>query len=189
MFDPWSDSLEDALEENRRLNSKFPLMQFITARGISKARPSIEGKIGGDVGLAIMCCIATCARRGLVIPAWLSDEFCKRVDVVSMGRQVSWDDSSVLGKPYKKGTHKDAEWNRADRSMQAWLIAKQIKDAEPATPVDAGFFERIGEAMNPKFRKTEAEEAYYRAKKMMGDSESMTLDDIIADLTTPGAFE
>lgn len=119
MFDPWNATLEDALNENQRLKNQFPLRQFFAARCISKARPSIEGKTGGDVGLLIMGFIASCARNGLVIPCWLSDEFCNRVDLVFMGRKLSWDDPSVLGKPYKKGTHRDAEWNKGNRAAES----------------------------------------------------------------------
>lgn len=184
MFDPWSATLSDAFNEVDAGN-KWAFRQFLAARGVSQSRKEIED---GN-GLAIMQSVAICAREGLVIPGWLATEFSKRVESVVWADALTWDDPKSFGPPHKKKTRQGSEKMRLKRLIEAWLIAERIKKQRPETPTDAGFFEEIGQLMVPPVGKTVAEGAYYQAKRMIEDGEEVTLDEVFANLTSPGKFE
>lgn len=184
MFDPWESTLEAALAAES-VGNRSPFRLFLVARGVSKARSSVEN---GD-GLATMLCMAVCARHGLVAPGWLASAFCRRVEVVEFGKALSWDAPESFGPPYKKGTRAGSEFKRMGRVVQACLIADRIKSKDPTTPVDAGFFESIGKAMIPPIGKTEAEKAYYFGKRMLDKDDEFSIDDLFDTLIAPANFE
>lgn len=164
MFDPWNATFEEAVEAQGKCGATFgpttPLFQAGGARNVMKMRERVES---GD-GFAVLRCVAQCAVHDLVMPPWLVTQFLQKFRAVESGNALSWDDELAFGKPYKSGTHKGKPALRQLQAVQAWHAAQEILEAEPNTPKDEAFFERIGEAMDPKVKKTTASEAYYRAE-------------------------
>lgn len=166
MFNPWESTFDEAKAAYEA--SEFgvddptgPLFQWAGAERVKQAKHSIEN---GD-GFAVLMCIRICVTNGLVAPKWLAYAFNRRYDAVNLGRALSWDDPLAFGKPYKTGTQKNSVKKRRMLTFSAWNIATTILSEEPGTPIDAAFFERVGKTTTPPVGKTEAEKAYYRAKK------------------------
>lgn len=166
MFDPWKATVEEAREaQNGSVEGPdSPLFQFIGAQQINEKREQVEK----GCGFTVLYCIRICVTNGLVAPEWLAYAFNRRYDAVKEGLAISWDDSKSFGKPYKKNTNKTALRKRRLLTFQAWNKASEIIEAEPDTPIDSSFFERVGKSIRPPVGKTSAEKAYYRAKKLFG---------------------
>lgn len=166
MFNPWESTFDEAKAEHDLCGYSWsdptgPLFQFFGAEQVKQAKGSVEN---GD-GFAVLMCIRICVTNGLVAPQWLAYAFNRRYDAVTMGRAISWDDDLAFGKPYKVGTHKNSVKKHRVLPFAAWNEANKIKAMEPETPIDAAFFERVGASIYPPVGKTEAEKAYYLAKK------------------------
>lgn len=164
MFDPWNATFEEAMDEQEKSNCRVgptaPLFQAAGAQHALRMREEVES---GN-GFAIMQCVAQCAKHDLVMPNWLVAQFLQRFRAVESGAAMSWDDDLAFGKPHKSGTHKGKPGLRAMQAVQAWNAAREILAMEPSTPIDEAFFERIGDAMDPKVKTTIARKAYANGK-------------------------
>lgn len=166
MFNPWESTFDEAKAEHELCGYSWsdptgPLFQFFGAERVKQAKSMVEN---GD-GFVVLMCIRICVTNGLVAPEWLAYAFNRRYDAVANGMAISWDDKLAFGKPYKAGTHKNSVKKRRILPFSAWNEANTIKAMEPETPIDAAFFERVGKLTTPPVGKTEAEKAYYLAKK------------------------
>lgn len=164
MFDPWNSTLSEAEAlQGGSLDPSGPLFQWAAAEKIKASRQAIEK---GD-GFAVLACIRDVVAHGLVSPEWLANEFTRRFDVVLNCRAKSWDDPKSFGRPYPKNTRINALRKQRILEFAVWNLANSIRTAEPRTPIDAGFFERVGQGVKPPIGKTVAETLYYLAKQQM----------------------
>ena len=166
MFDPWTASLEEAQEEEKRVSAECtsgpcsPVMQWAAASQISEWKQAV---INGD-GFAVLGCIRGCVTHGLVAPDWLAYAFNRKYDAVLNCRAGSWDDPKSFGPPYPKGKHLSRM--RQDR-IGRFTVLNAVRDTikrDPDKAIDRGLFDEIGRALG--FGATRAERLYYEAVNM-----------------------
>lgn len=117
-----------------------PLEVKIAAEECLRLRDKI---LAGDGG-AVLDAIAHCAANDLVIPDWLADEFVRRHGNVGRGQAKDWNDERAFGRAYPKGTNMAGIRARAEDAPAAYQIAVELLAADPAQPIDNGFYEAVG---------------------------------------------
>lgn len=167
-FDPWTASFDDAkaTQDAREFSAdpSEPIFQWAAVQKINEQKQAVEN---GN-GFAVLACIRDCVTHGLIAPDWLAYAFNRRYDAVLNFRAKSWDDPKAFGPPRKKHVQLAAERKRLATEWQVLNIANDILARAPGTPIDAAFFELIGQKCRPPIGKTLASEHYYRMKKFFG---------------------
>jgi hypothetical protein len=167
MFDPWTASFEDAkalqAERGFSVDPAEPVYQWNAVQQINALKQAVDN---GN-GFAVLACIRDCVTHGLIAPEWLAYAFNRKYDAVLNFRAKNWDDPKAFGPPRKKHVRLAAERKRLAKEWQVWNLARDILAKAPDMPIDAGFFEHIGQAIKPPIGKTLASEHYYRIAKLV----------------------
>jgi hypothetical protein len=122
----------------------------------------LEGKekIGGcEDGEELLEEILACAESGLPLPPWVVEDLSQRLRKVKTG--VNWDEA--FGHNFPKRARRSKFWRDRELRVRVYLTVKQIREAEPGTPIDAGLFERVGKKLGIGKRKSV--ELYYEQRR------------------------
>lgn len=173
--DPWGWPVltDEQFTELVRLQSNDKeyeqlLFQYFAVQYCNGLKGEIE-KTGS--GFAVLAAVRKCGERGLPMPIWLSYAFNQRYDAVLNFRATSWDDPLSFGKPYPKGTNRQAR--RKARMLRFGVLnaVNDILDAKPDTPINDDLFNRVGKALN--IGRTLAAELYSEAKSLCNAAPSV----------------
>lgn len=139
----------------------LPLYQWTALHAMERERARFEA---GD-RMAVLAAIRQCANHDLPLPAWAATAYITAYDRVLRCETASFDDA--FGRPYPKGAHMHALRKQRALRLRVWNAVRRIRQSDPATPINAILFERVGEAMRPPIGKTLAETYYYEAKRLL----------------------
>lgn len=139
-----------------------PLFQYAATRRCLALRGAVEA---GD-GFQILACVRQCGSHGLVMPDWLVSAFNSRFDAVLSGRAISWDDPLSFGRPYPKGTQKNAVAKRRRNRIAVWLAIN--KAVLSGSNVSEELLEEV--ALSVGSNSTDVKKLYREAKEVLGFS-------------------
>lgn len=137
-----------------------PLYQWFALHELDRLRAEFDR---GD-STALLAAIRKCANHDVVLPEWVSRAFISAYDRVLACEAKSWDD--VFGRPYPSGANVSAMRKRRRLRYAVRNEIQRILDAELATAIDVGLFERVGERL--ALGKTATQELYYESVKLLG---------------------
>lgn len=140
-----------------------PLFQYAATRRCLALRGAVEA---GD-GFQILDCVRQCGLHGLVMPDWLVSAFNRRFDAVLSGQAISWDDPLSFGRPYPKGTHKNAVVKRRRNRIAVWLAINKAVLA--GRNVSEELFEEVAHSVGSN--STDIKKLYREAKDVLGLSD------------------
>ena len=110
--------------------------------------------------------VFVCAMNDFPMPEWCAMAYIAAFRDVKQFRAGSWDD--VFGRPHQKGTHLEAKRQKREKEAAVYLMVKELKEADPETPIDGYLFEKIGRSLAIG-SKTLTENYYYAFKKRIND--------------------
>ena len=85
----------------------------------------------------------SCARADFAMPRWLGDAYVKAWrSVHAQHAKDSWE--AVFGKPYPKGSQREARRSKARYQAAIYLYIRSLKATHPETPIDPWLFEQVG---------------------------------------------
>lgn len=123
-----------------------PKFQVMAAKKCLEKQKDIES---GD-GFSVMESVAQCAAHGLVLPAWLAASFIERYERVLSGASKGWGESDAFGSVVPKGQNIARVVANAKFKPWAYEVALELLADHPQRPIDAGFFEDVGEQIGRK---------------------------------------
>jgi len=112
---------------------------------------------------ALIGAITICARAGMPLPPWVSEAWIAADSRIKDYGAKSWDD--VFGVPHPKGRHIETARRHLELAIEVYERVEEIKREEPATPVDAALFERVGQ--EHCIGKTTCETLYYKQREAL----------------------
>jgi hypothetical protein len=115
------------------------------ARAAAEQCVQMRARIEAGDGGAVLDAIAVCAAHELPLPHWLADEFLRRYSNVARGQARDWNDDRAFGLAYPRGTNIAGVRARVEDAPAAYGVAVQLLEADPARPIDAGFYEAVGD--------------------------------------------
>lgn len=110
----------------------------------------VKARIESGDGFAVMEAVAKCATHGLVMPAWLSVAFVERYQRVVSGASKGWGEADAFGSAIPKGKNLAGLVATSKFEYWAYEVATDLLCALPDRPIDVGFYEEIGEAIDRK---------------------------------------
>lgn len=135
-FDPWTASVEDAIQAQSEvaepLGPEAPIFRCAAARQLEAALEHSDRASGFDV----LHWVSLCAWHGLVMPDWLARAFLRRYRAVQLCLVDSWDAKEAFGRPYKKGAQIAAMRRRRLNRVAIANAVTTFVEMHPDKPLD-----------------------------------------------------
>lgn len=184
--DPWAwpDMTSEQLIELSGMSAErgngpdAPVFQYFAVRKCLELRAAVEA---GD-GFSTLEAVYICGNAGLKMPLWLSYAFNRKYMAVVRFQAISWDDPKSFGRPYPKGTNRNARAKKKQLGIMVYRAVNDTLKTQPDTPIDKALFEEIGRKFGTGATLTE--EYYYDTRKMF--DAPMPFDVLLQPFVVPG---